>query len=79
MSGAIYRRREPEKTILHRLIRGHLRSFLAMAETRSPEGNGLPKYVRNAFFRFLGCGVLANGFVRVRCPGCGHDSVVGFS
>jgi hypothetical protein len=29
--------------------------------------------------RFLACGVLAHGFVRVRCRGCGEESLVAFS
>ncbi|HZE98256.1 MAG TPA: transposase [Planctomycetota bacterium] len=32
-----------------------------------------------AFERFLDCGILAKGFVRVRCPECGYDTAVGFS
>jgi len=35
--------------------------------------------VKGAFERFLDCGVLAKGFVRVRCPECGYDTAVSFS
>ncbi len=31
------------------------------------------------FERYLECGVLANGFARVRCGDCGHDLLVAFS
>src|SRR6185295_11235369 len=57
----------------------NLETFFAMADARAPEGRGLPRYVRGAFERYLDCGVLAKGFVRVRCPDCGYDTVVGFS
>jgi hypothetical protein len=76
---AVYRRHEPEKTLLYRLVQEHWRTFAAFAQDRDPSGRGLPKYVRNAFEGFLDCGILQHGFVRVHCPGCGFDSVVPFS
>lgn len=79
MEAAYYRRREPEKTLLHRVVRENLNPFLAKADARASEGRRLPAYVRGAFRRFLDCGILARGFARVRCPQCGYDTVVGFS
>ncbi len=76
---AVYRRRAPEKTVLYQVVQENLNSFLEYADTRSAEGKSLPRYVRNAFRRFLDCGILAKGFARVRCPDCGYDAVVGFS
>ena len=76
MLSAAYRRREPEKTVVHQVVRENLKTFLAIADGR---GRGLPRYVRQAFQNFLDCGVLRNGFARVRCPDCGHDDVVAFS
>ncbi len=35
--------------------------------------------MRNEFKRYLDCGILANGFARIRCPDCAYDTVVGFS
>ncbi len=72
-----YRRRQPEKTLLYDVIRENLNTFLEFADRRA--GGRLPKYVRDEFSRFLDCGVLANGFARVRCVECGYDTVVGFS
>jgi hypothetical protein len=76
---AEYRRRDPEHSLLHQIVRENLETFFASADARAPEGRGLPRYVRGAFERYLDCGVLAKGFVRVRCPDCGYDTVVGFS
>jgi hypothetical protein len=39
----------------------------------------LPAHVRGEFERFLTCGILAHGFVRVRCPTCRDDLLVAFS
>jgi hypothetical protein len=38
-----------------------------------------PSYVARALRRFLECGVLAHGFVRVRCAACKGESLVAFS
>jgi hypothetical protein len=74
-----YRRREPERTLLHAVVRERLEPFLARARERSAHGRGLPAFVEGAFRAYLGCGILARGFVRIRCPGCGFERLVGFS
>jgi hypothetical protein len=72
-----YRRREPEKSVLYQAIQENVATFLA--EMRRNENRGLPAYVEREFDRYLGCGVLSEGFARVRCEGCGHDFLVAFS
>jgi len=72
-----YRRRQPEDTELYDAVRGHLRTFLA--ELDEVDGQGLPGYARQELERFLECGVLAHGFVRVWCPTCRDDMLVAFS
>ena len=60
-----YERRRPEQTVLHCLVREHLETFLAQVEART--GTGLPGFVKDEFDAFLECGILAHGFLRVRC------------
>ncbi|MBW2616563.1 MAG: transposase, partial [Deltaproteobacteria bacterium] len=36
-------------------------------------------YVRRVIHRFLDCGILHNGFARVRCGDCGHEYLLAFS
>ena len=79
MEQAVYRRRDPEKTVLYQVVRENLLGFLEHADSRSAEGRARPRYVREEFHRFLRCGILAHGFARVRCPGCGFDTVVAYS
>jgi hypothetical protein len=79
VQSASYRRREPERTILHQVVRDHLDEFLDRADARSEGARPLPKYVKLALVRLRDCGVLEKGFARVRCPACGYDSAVGFS
>jgi hypothetical protein len=74
-----YRRREPEKTILHAVVRERIEPFLAAARDRSPSGRGLPAHVERDLRAYLDCGILARGFARVRCPDCGFERLVAFS
>ncbi len=73
-----YRRRRPEESVLYRVVQENLATFLEVASLRSG-GKGLTRVVRQEFERYLDCGILANGFARVRCRDCGHDEVVAFS
>ena len=55
-----------------------LEAFRAAA-ARARDGRGLPRFVEQEFREFLGCGVLARGFARVRCDDCGLNRLVPFS
>jgi hypothetical protein len=43
------------------------------------DGEGLPRFVEQAFRDFLQCGWLAGGFPRFRSGDCGLDRLVPFS
>ena len=77
MAEGSYARHEPTGSLLHRAVSTHLESFVRFAEARS--GRPLPRYVVEEFRGYLRCGVLAHGFGRARCAGCGRDMVVAFS
>ena len=72
-----YERRRPEETILHCLVREHLATFLAQIQAKN--GTDLPEFVKDEFEAFLECGILAHGFLRVRCADCAHEKLVAFS
>lgn len=74
-----YRRREPEKTALHAVVRENLETLLDEARGRSESGYGYPAFVEKEFRRYLDCGLLAHGFARLRCPTCGFERLVAFS
>ena len=42
-------------------------------------GGGVPAWVERDFRAYLRCGILAHGFGRARCAGCGYDLLVAFS
>ena len=71
-----YRRRQPEESILYKTLAGHLNTFLAnLAE----EGQWLPKHVERELWAYLECGILACGFIRVKCDDCKNEQLVAFS
>jgi len=53
-------------TVLQAVVREHLESLLAEVSVGG-DGHTLPRFVEREFRDFLGCGVLARGFARVRC------------
>jgi hypothetical protein len=39
----------------------------------------LPEFVKAEFEAFLECGILAHGFVPLRCAECAHEKLVALS
>jgi hypothetical protein len=74
-----YRRREPERSVLHRVVRDDIETFLHRQREEHPAGVGVPRFVEDELRAFLRCGLLAHGFARFRCTGCGADRLVAFS
>jgi len=71
-----YARRVPEDTVLYGVVADQLNTFFAHAESN---GRSVPAFVTRELTRYLECGILAFGFVRVRCAGCKHERLVAFS
>jgi ribosomal protein S27E len=73
---ADYERHDPEKTLLHRVVRAELEPLLARARE---SGSPVARFVEREIRAYLDCGVLANEFLRVHCDDCGQDRLVAFS
>jgi len=71
-----YAPRRPETTTFYGVVQHHLETWLENA--RAKERTVL-RFVERELRAFLGCGILANGFLRVHCDACGLDRVVPFS
>ena len=65
------KRRRPEETVLHEVVRRGWPSLLAQVT--------LPPRVHTEVRRYLGCGQLARGFVHVQCIECLESRLVAFS
>ena len=72
-----YERHRPEQTTLYRLVQQHAASFIA--HTEASTGAELPRFIKDEFEAFLECGILAHGFLRLRCGECDHDKLLAFS
>jgi hypothetical protein len=75
-AGSPYTPHRPEQTLLHRTIREQLETFLAQSRER---GRPVPRFVEQELRAYLRCGILAHGFLRLRCDDCGCDRLVPFS
>lgn len=72
-----YERHRPEQTTLYQLVQEHTETFFTQVEAET--GSGLPKFVKDEFDAFLECGILAHGFLRLRCTDCAHEKLLAFS
>lgn len=72
-----YGRYRPEQTVLYQPVQEHIESFFAQVKTET--GSGLPDFGKDEFDAFLECGILAHGFLRLRCADCPHEKLVAFS
>ncbi len=79
----LYNPRHPERTLLYQTIAEHFETWYELASAGQFDGQGdyhAPKpYIRQAFRKYLECGIFAHGFARARCGDCGHDYFVAFS
>jgi hypothetical protein len=68
--------RNPENTVLYKVVAGHLETFLDRQRRRDRR---VPRFVERELHSFLQCGILAFGFLRVHCDACGLDRLVPYS
>ena len=79
----LYNPRHPERTLLYQTIAEHFETWHELTSAGQFDGQGdhhTPKpYVRQAFRKYLECGIFAHGFARAWCDDCGHDYFVSYS
>ena len=63
-----YYRHKPEQTCLYQVVERYWPEFQSQLEG---SGKYLPRHVTREFEKFLECGLLKHGFLRVRCTDCG--------
>lgn len=72
----LYSRRRPELSPCYRILQEELATFIA---DREAEGRPLPDYVLDEFDAYMKCGILAHGFLRLKCQDCEDEKIVAFS
>lgn len=73
---AVFSRHEPEATVLYRVVQDTWETFRANLEKENSEP---ATHVLKEFRAFLECGILAHGFLRMKCENCPHEKLVAFS
>jgi hypothetical protein len=80
MCRSVYRPRRPRSSPLYRLLEDHYDQLARVHDETFRRTHGrLHAGVEKVVQRFLDCGLLENGFVRVHCPKCRVGFLVAFS
>ncbi len=74
-----YRRRQPEYSAVYQVVQGHLETWLSGCRHVDKDGFPVAAYIEQDFRKFLECGILAHGFARARCAGCGYNFLIAYS
>jgi len=76
----VYRPRSPQTSQYYQCVEDHLETFEQVYDDRFPKQYGFFRpYVKKVIYRYLDCGILHNGFARVKCKDCGHEYLLAFS
>jgi ribosomal protein S27E len=84
----VYRQRKPQRNPLttvvskayYRCVEDCFETFEQVYQERFEQKYGFFRpYVRQVIYRYLDCGILKNGFARVRCEDCGHEYLLAHS
>ena len=77
---SIYRHRKPQDSQYYQCVEEHFERFEQVYDDRFAKQYGFFRsYVKRVIYRYLDCGILHNGFARVRCKDCGHEYLLAFS
>jgi len=74
--GAVRQRREPETSVLFRVVQAEWNTFMQRVAVGE---RVVPRFCVREVEGFLRCGVLSYGLARVHCDACRRDDVVAFS
>ena len=75
---AVYRRRQPARTVVYHAVQGHLETWLTNCRHMDEDGFPVAAYIEQDFRKYLECGILAHGFARARCADCGYDFLIAY-
>lgn len=76
----IYAPRQPQRTVLYKLVQEHLETWLRSRREGCLDDDPIPAYVEKAFRDYLLCGIWGAGLVKLACPhGCDDAVFVALS
>jgi len=75
----VYRPRKPRKSEYYQCVEYYFEKLEQVHDDRFAKQYGfLRPYVKRVIYRYLDCGILHNGFARVRCGECRHEYLLAF-
>jgi len=76
----VYRPRKPQESQYYQCVEDNFEVLEQVYDERFATRYGFFRpYVKQVIYRFLDCGILHNGFARVKCEECGHEYLLGLS
>ncbi len=75
-----YRRRKPQYGPYYQCIEDYYEQFKRSYDRNFSQKYGyLRPHIERVIYQYLDCGILHNGFARIKCCGCGHEKLLAFS
>jgi hypothetical protein len=75
-----YRTRKPQYSPYYQCIEDNYEEFKRSYERIFKEKYGyLRPHIEKVIYQFMDCGILRNGFARVKCKECNHEYLLAFS
>ena len=75
-----YRRRKPEYSPYYQCIEDYYEQFKRSYDRNFSQKYGyLRSHIEKVIYQYLDCGILHNGFARIKCRACGHERFLAFS
>lgn len=76
----VYRPRKPQESQYYQCVEDHFETLEQVYDERLEKKYGFFRpYVRQVIYRYFDCGILHNGFARVKCKDCNHEYLLAFS
>jgi len=75
-----YRRRKPQYSPYYQCIEDYYGQFKRSYDRNFSQKYGyLRSHIEKVIYQYLDCGILHNGFARIKCRTCGHERFLAFS
>ena len=78
-TSAAYQPPNPVLSQYYQCVKDHFETLEQVYDEQFAKQYGFFRsYVRQVIYRYLDCGILHNGFARVKCGECGHEYLLAF-
>ncbi len=76
----VYHSRRPQESQYYQCVEDNFENLEQVYDDQFAKKYGYFRpYIKQVIYRYLDCGILHNGFARVKCEECGHEFLLAFS